>query len=88
MTSRERSLEMRVAALERRLSRFESAVAFMDEWADTEGSQMVADLARLQGAVSLLVMANEPDPIGVATDLEVAKIEHDLGLPPVEREGE
>ncbi len=88
MTSRERALEMRVCALERRLRHFERAVAFMDEWADCEGTAMVDDLARLQGVVSLLVMSKEEDPIGVGTDLEVAKISRDLDLPPVEREGE
>lgn len=41
------------------------------------------DVERLQTTVSLLTMAERSDPIGVSVGLEKAKVDDELGLPPV-----
>lgn len=55
----------------------------LDAFCDEILSPLLDRIERLEGAVSLLAMAEADEPIPVATDLEVAKIELDLGLPPV-----
>jgi len=79
MTTKQIADRIRAVSERRRLIYYEQS---LDMLADTL-QDLWDDVDRHQGTISLLLMSESDEPIGVADKLDAAKIESDLGLPRV-----